>query len=102
MAESAHAYVRGSTVRFHEWLDRSDRCQVPDGPPAWMCGDCHAGSLGPVASADGRLAMEVAEFLSTEGEPWPSCTERLPYCAAANPGSLGSSSPRSRSATQHR
>ena len=56
MATSAHAYVRGSTVRFYEWLDRSDRCHVPDGPEVWISGDCHSGKHRPVASADGRIA----------------------------------------------
>ena len=48
MAQSAHAYVRGSTVKFYEWLDSSRRCQFPDGPPVWICGDCHVGNLGPL------------------------------------------------------
>ena len=49
MAQSAHAYVRGITVKFYEWLDSSRRCQFPDGPPVWICGDGHVGNLGPLA-----------------------------------------------------
>ena len=53
MAASAHAYVRGSTTRFYEWLEASDRAALPEGPPAWICGDCHVGNLGPIASTEG-------------------------------------------------
>lgn len=31
MAASAHAYVRGSTRRFYEWLERADRVELPAG-----------------------------------------------------------------------
>jgi uncharacterized protein (DUF2252 family) len=50
MARSAHAYVRGSTVKFYEWLEDSAG-KVPSGPPIWICGDCHVGNLGPLADA---------------------------------------------------
>lgn len=59
MAESAHAYVRGSTVKFYEWLEKSSG-KVPDGPPVWICGDCHVGNLGPVANAKGRIGIQFA------------------------------------------
>ena len=55
MARSAHAYVRGATQKFYEWLDAAQRHDLPDGPPVWICGDCHLGNLGPVASAQGRV-----------------------------------------------
>jgi uncharacterized protein (DUF2252 family) len=32
MARSAHAYVRGNTVKFYEWLETA-KGKVPDGPP---------------------------------------------------------------------
>ena len=32
MAASAHAYVRGSTRRFYEWLDASDRSDAAGRP----------------------------------------------------------------------
>ena len=32
MARSVHAYVRGSTAKFYEWLERSDLETVPRGP----------------------------------------------------------------------
>jgi uncharacterized protein (DUF2252 family) len=65
MAASANAYVRGSTTRFYEWLEASDRRKLPQGPPIWICGDCHVGNLGPVASADGELAIEIRDFDQT-------------------------------------
>jgi hypothetical protein len=50
MALSAHAYVRGSAQRFYQWLQEPNYPPSPKGPPVWICGDCHAGNLGPVAS----------------------------------------------------
>ena len=60
MAASAHAYVRGSTTRFYEWLEASNRLVLPEGPEVWICGDCHVGNLGPVASASGALAIQIS------------------------------------------
>src|ERR1700761_144106 len=65
MARSAHAYVRGSTVQFYEWLDGQKRGTLPEGPPVWICGDCHAGNLGPVASVDGRVAIQIRDLDQT-------------------------------------
>jgi hypothetical protein len=31
MARSAHAYVRGSTVKFYEWLEAQKRRSLPEG-----------------------------------------------------------------------
>jgi uncharacterized protein (DUF2252 family) len=65
MAGSAHAYVRGSTVQFYEWLEgRGDRA-VPKGPSVWICGDCHAGNLGPVAAADGTIHVQIRDVDQT-------------------------------------
>jgi uncharacterized protein (DUF2252 family) len=65
MAASAHAYVRGSTTRFYEWLEASNRPPLPEGPPVWICGDCHVGNLGPVASTDGAIAIQVRDLDQT-------------------------------------
>jgi uncharacterized protein (DUF2252 family) len=46
MSRSAHAYVRGDTVKFYEWLEGQKGVSLPDGPPVWVCGDCHVGNLG--------------------------------------------------------
>jgi uncharacterized protein (DUF2252 family) len=62
MARSAHAYVRGSTVQFYEWLEAQKRGTLPEGPPVWICGDCHAGNLGPVAGVDGRIDIQIRDL----------------------------------------
>ena len=62
MARSAHAYVRGSTVKFYEWLEDQKRGALPEGPAIWICGDCHAGNLGPVAAVDGRIAIQIRDL----------------------------------------
>ena len=51
MARSAHAYVRGNTKNFYDWLDGSLGRALPAGPPVWICGEGHAGNIGPIASA---------------------------------------------------
>ena len=66
MAESAHAYVRGNTIKFYEWLTSSAAGEItPDGPPIWICGDCHVGNLGPVASADGKIEIQIRDLDQT-------------------------------------
>ena len=64
MTRSAHAYVRGSTLKFYEWLDRSAG-KIPQGPSVWICGDCHSGNLGPVASARGQVAVQIRDLDQT-------------------------------------
>ena len=66
MAESAHAYVRGNTVRFYEWL-RSDavKAALPAGPDIWICGDCHTGNLGPVANITGEIEIQIRDLDQT-------------------------------------
>lgn len=65
MARSAHAYVRGSTTQFYAWLDDQKRGALPEGPPVWICGDCHAGNLGPVADVEGRIAIQIRDLDQT-------------------------------------
>lgn len=65
MAQSAHRYVRGSTVKFYEWLNRKESQSLPAGPPVWICGDCHMGNLGPVASHEGRIEIEIRDVDQT-------------------------------------
>ncbi len=66
MAESAHAYVRGNTARFYEWLT-SDAVptNIPTGPPIWICGDCHIGNLGPVADLEGKVEIQIRDLDQT-------------------------------------
>ena len=61
MARSAQAYVRGSTVKFYEWLETA-KGKVPDGPPIWICGDCHLGNLGPVSDSKGNVEIEIRDL----------------------------------------
>jgi uncharacterized protein (DUF2252 family) len=65
MARSAHAYVRGNTVKFYEWLDRAAPNSLPEGPPVWICGDCHVGNLGPLADKGGRVAIQIRDLDQT-------------------------------------
>src|SRR5450432_2664554 len=65
MARSAHAYVRGSTVAFYEWLEQQKRGTLPEGPSVWICGDCHAGNLGPIADSEGQVEIQIRDLDQT-------------------------------------
>ena len=66
MARSAHAYVRGNTVKFYEWLAASTvAARLPAGPAIWICGDCHLGNLGPIADGDGGVAIQIRDLDQT-------------------------------------
>ena len=71
MARSAHAYVRGSTAQFYEWLAQSKAAQgAPQGPSIWICGDCHVGNLGPILGADGSVDIQIRDLDQTViGDP---------------------------------
>src|SRR6202140_2315252 len=65
MAASAHAYVRGNTLKFYEWLSAADKSKIPQGPAIWICRDCHVGNLGPVADKDGKIDIQIRDFDQT-------------------------------------
>jgi uncharacterized protein (DUF2252 family) len=66
MARSVHAYVRGNTAQFYEWLAEPRLArEIPVGPPIWICGDCHLGNLGPLADADYRIAIQIRDLDQT-------------------------------------
>jgi uncharacterized protein (DUF2252 family) len=65
MSRSAHAYVRGNTVQFYDWLLRARKGSLPEGPALWICGDCHVGNLGPIASAKGNVEIEIRDLDQT-------------------------------------
>lgn len=65
MARSAHAYVRGSTERFYEWIRSSAGRRVPQGPAVWICGDCHVGNLGPIGHPAGKAVVELRDLDQT-------------------------------------
>ncbi|UNB60851.1 DUF2252 domain-containing protein [Pseudomonas syringae group genomosp. 7] len=65
MARSAHAFVRGNTAQFYEWLHSQSGRRLPSGPPVWICGDCHAGNLGPTGDSKGRIDMHIRDLDQT-------------------------------------
>jgi uncharacterized protein (DUF2252 family) len=65
MAESAHAYVRGNTQQFYQWLKKSSSKKIPQGPPVWICGDCHVGNIGPLADSDGKIEIQIRDLDQT-------------------------------------
>jgi len=65
MALSSHRYVRGSTATFYEWLDSHPDIGIPEGPPVWICGDCHVGNLGPIADRDGWIRIHIRDLDQT-------------------------------------
>lgn len=65
MTSSAHAYVRGTTHRFYEWLLSSRGESLPTAPAIWIGGDCHLGNIGPVARADGAIDLELRDLDQT-------------------------------------
>ncbi|MEP6862180.1 MAG: DUF2252 family protein [Deltaproteobacteria bacterium] len=65
MARSAHAYVRGSTERFYDWIASDGGHHVPTGPAVWICGDCHVGNLGPIGHPEGRAVVELRDLDQT-------------------------------------
>ena len=65
MARSAHVYVRGNTADFYDWLRHLKRGHLPEGPPVWICGDCHVGNLGPLAHSDGSVEIQIRDLDQT-------------------------------------
>ena len=65
MARSIHAYVRGNTAKYYEWLKQAEISSIPQGPAIWICGDCHTGNLGPVANAEGKIDIEIRDLDQT-------------------------------------
>ncbi len=65
MAESAHAYVRGNTLHFYEWLKKHSSQTIPGGPPIWICGDCHVGNIGPLADSEGKIEIQIRDLDQT-------------------------------------
>ena len=65
MARSPHAYVRGNTAQYYEWLHSQRGHSLPNGPAIWICGDCHLGNLGPLADAEGNVEVQIRDFDQT-------------------------------------
>ena len=62
MARSAHAYERGTAAHFYGWVQSRAAGTLPEGPAVWICGDCHLSNLGPVANAEGEVAVHVRDL----------------------------------------
>ncbi len=68
MAQSSHAFVRGSTAQHFAWMNELDA--LPSGPPVWICGDCHVGNLGPIADRHGGIDIQIRDLdQTTIGNP---------------------------------
>ncbi|PVX81391.1 DUF2252 family protein [Paraburkholderia unamae] len=65
MARSPHAYVRGNTAQFYEWIVEANGDSLPHGPAIWICGDCHTGNLGPIANQDGKVEVHIRDLDQT-------------------------------------
>jgi uncharacterized protein (DUF2252 family) len=103
MAASAHAYVRGNTVKFYQWLESQKRNSLPEGPPVWICGDCHAGNLGPVADAKGRVEIQIRDFDQTViGNPGHDLIRKDGLCLMDVREAARAAAPQSRNASMPR
>ena len=65
MSTSAHAYVRGNTKQFYNWLRTKAGRSVPQGPPVWICGDCHVGNIGPLADSSEKVEIQIRDLDQT-------------------------------------
>lgn len=65
MALSPHAYMRGNTTQYYEWLHSQRGHSLPHGPGVWICGDCHLGNIGPLAGIDGKVDVQIRDFDQT-------------------------------------
>lgn len=65
MARSVRSYVRGNTLHYYEWLTSITGRALPQGPAIWIGGDCHLGNLGPVASTQGQIEIQIRDLDQT-------------------------------------
>ncbi|MDA8329315.1 MAG: DUF2252 family protein [Betaproteobacteria bacterium] len=65
MALSPHAYMRGNTTQYYQWLHNQHGHALPHGPAVWICGDCHIGNIGPLADLDGKVDVQIRDFDQT-------------------------------------
>lgn len=65
MTSSAHAFVRGSTKQFYEWLLSSRGASLPSAPAIWIDGDCHLGNVGALARVDGAVELQLRDLDQT-------------------------------------
>ena len=53
----------GSVLRVARVSSR--RAAIPEGPPVWICGDCHVGNLGPLSDKAGRVRIHIRDLDQT-------------------------------------
>jgi hypothetical protein len=52
-------------TKFYDWLISKTGVRIPEGPPVWICGDCHLGNLGPVANVKGQVEIAIRDLDQT-------------------------------------
>lgn len=52
-------------MQFYEWLHSQSGKRLPKGPAVWICGDCHAGNLGPTGDSKGRIDIHIRDLDQT-------------------------------------
>lgn len=52
-------------MQFYGWLMTPSGTTLAQGPSIWICGDCHVGNLGPLASAEGEVELEIRDLDQT-------------------------------------
>ncbi|TXC82397.1 DUF2252 family protein [Paraburkholderia azotifigens] len=65
MASSTHAYVRGNTIKFYDWLKEAEIRGLPEGPAIWISGDRHTGNRGPIANSQGKIEVQIRDLDQT-------------------------------------
>ena len=69
-ARSPHAYVRGNTVRYYQWLDRVESGALPEGPAIWIRGDATSAILAQSETPGARCRFEfVISIRPSSGNP---------------------------------
>ena len=53
-------------MKFYEWLEVQKRGTLSEGLAVWICGDCHAGNLGPLGMRTAKYACRYAISI----RPW--------------------------------
>jgi uncharacterized protein (DUF2252 family) len=69
MGRSPFAFFRGTAHIF--WEDARAAASLPDGPPAWACGDLHLENFGSYRGANGLAYFDLNDFDEAALAPAP-------------------------------
>ena len=70
MARSPHAYVRGNTIRYYEWLEREESGALPEGSAIWIRGDATSAILAQSETPGARSRFKfVISIRPSSGNP---------------------------------